>query len=277
MLLPVLLALSAPPLADPGYRSILGDPGMRARESTTALSGWNFCDGVAQPPAFPLSATPRLADCWVDGANRVTQAANDLAFPGSPIPGQPATHDIELYYRQKEVHLAGLCAHPATTGRGADARSFEYAGFEIEFKSGIFNSRERLCPCSGLPNSCLAWNSTHRPTRTGDGAREMNQPLVAHEWSDAAAARASSRARGMWSRSGRRRSARACSRRSPPTRKPGWPTARPSLRPATRPRRGRRPRRAWPIAPSPSPRGATATARASTTTRCGRAPPTPAS
>ena len=104
MLLPV--ALSAPPLADPGYRSILGDPGMRARESTTALSGWNFCDGVAQPPAFPLSATPRLADCWVDGANRVTQAANDLAFPGSPIPGQPATHDIELYYRQKEVYLA---------------------------------------------------------------------------------------------------------------------------------------------------------------------------
>ena len=69
MLLPVvLLALSAPPLADPGYRSILGDPGMRARESTTALSGWNFCDGVAQPPAFPVSATPRLADCWVDGS-----------------------------------------------------------------------------------------------------------------------------------------------------------------------------------------------------------------
>ena len=188
LLLPVvLLALSAPPLADPGYRSILGDPGMRARESTTALSGWNFCDGVAQPPAFPLSATPRLADCWVDGANRVTQAANDLAFPGSPIPGQPATRDIELYYRQKEVYLAGLCAHPAT-GRGADARSFEYSGFEIEFKSGIFNSLERLCPCSGLPNSCLAWNSTHRPTRTGDGAREMNQPLVAHEWSDGSGA-----------------------------------------------------------------------------------------
>jgi hypothetical protein len=192
MLLPVLrmLALSAPPAAggDPSYGSILGDPGMRAPESTTALSGWNFCDGVAQPAAFPMAASPRLADCWLDGANRVTQAANDLAFPGPPIPGQPATHDVELYYRQKEVYLAGLCAHPARGGAEAHEGEFNYSGFEIEFKSGIFNSLQRLCPCSGLPSSCLAWNSTHRPTRTGDGSREMNQPLVAHQWSDGAGA-----------------------------------------------------------------------------------------
>ena len=42
----VLLSAMPPACSTAAYVSILGDPGMRARESSTALSGWNVCDGV---------------------------------------------------------------------------------------------------------------------------------------------------------------------------------------------------------------------------------------
>jgi hypothetical protein len=152
---------------------------MRARESSTALSGWNVCDGVQQQPEFPvIPATARLADCWVDGGNRVTQADNELAF-GTPIPGQPATRDVELYFRQKELHLAGLCAHPES---GSSKSGFNYSGIAIEFKNGAGGQAlQDSCPCSGLPSSCAVWRKILN-------FGQMNQPLVAHKWSDASGA-----------------------------------------------------------------------------------------
>ena len=72
LMLLALTMMSSPPRADGGgsiltthsYTSILGDPGMRGRESSTALSGWNVCDGVQQQAEFTsIPATARLADC----------------------------------------------------------------------------------------------------------------------------------------------------------------------------------------------------------------------
>lgn len=171
------------------YRSLLGDPGMRARDSATALSVWNICDGAAQPAAFGHSpSSTRLADCWGRNGshNQVTEGDNALAFGlDKSIPGFPPTSDAELFYRQKEVYLAKLCratinnsttALPSLFELDHFAGAFNYSGFEIEFKSGILNTAQGICPCSGTPRSCALW-SKHK-------SGNMNQPLVSHKWSD---------------------------------------------------------------------------------------------
>eukprot|EP01052_Picozoa_sp_SAG31_P031595 SAG31_NODE_3365_length_4358_cov_2.109650_1_plen_557_part_00 len=175
----------APPV--PAYQSILGDPGMLASEVATALYSWNLCDGAAQPKDYGLPpATVRLADCWRnDGLqNRVAAADNALAFGvAKNIPGFDPTDDVELFYRQKEVFLGKLCSTAANivggTGR-ATGGDFNYSGFEIGFKSGIINGAQLggLCPCSGTPSSCALWDKRKN-------GNNMNQPVVAHHWSDA--------------------------------------------------------------------------------------------
>ena len=47
------------------WKSMVGDPGMKAYLPATAWCGWNFCNGAEQPKEYARLQfpSPRLADC----------------------------------------------------------------------------------------------------------------------------------------------------------------------------------------------------------------------
>ena len=157
-----------------GATSTLGDPGMRSANVAVGFTAWSFCNGARAPTAFDASPSPRMADCVVDGAQRVTETDNSLGPDGGPVPGYQRTDDVDLFAREKEYYLAKVCTQQVK--QQLRGEPFNFSGWQVMFKSGIMDSNLNLCPCSGTPARC-----THK--HAGPGS-PMNQPLTAHGWTD---------------------------------------------------------------------------------------------
>jgi|EP00505_MAST-04D_sp_SCG-Rhode-Island_P002928 hypothetical protein len=158
------------------WKSMVGDPGMKAYLPATAWCGWNFCNGAEQPKEYARLQfpSPRLADCalTLGGSNAISSFDNSLRT-GTPIPGQNDTTDVDMYAREKELYLGSLCSRPFLP-----FASINYSHWSVMFKSGNFNVSVGVCPATLVdagvgrkPAVNLKFNNL-----------PMNQPMMVHRW-----------------------------------------------------------------------------------------------
>jgi hypothetical protein len=137
--------------------SATGDPLYQAADVAVALVGWSFCNEAKAPPQFPDHPSPRWADCSLDGAQRVSAAANALG-PGDafPLPGFNASADANDYAVSKELFLGELCSRPPAPAAAGSSAGANWSFHTIMFKSGNMDIAAGICPETTPPPPLLA-------------------------------------------------------------------------------------------------------------------------
>ena len=167
------------------FKSVIGDPGMKAKLPTTAWTGWNFCNGAKGPLKFRSLdlPSPRMADCVIPGSmfkNAISNFDNNLRIGQvSPI----KTRDVNVFARMKELYLGKLCSRPFEFDKTSN-----YSHWSVMFKSGNMDISKGLCVETAGRD---VLNTRHVTPASADRDNNhelsfnnlpMNQPIMVHRW-----------------------------------------------------------------------------------------------